>query len=444
MRAAAPSAPASAAGPLSGAEATLGGSQAGAAAADTSSTSASGDRGADPSQQGQQGRPFAAALASAQADCDRKPGSLAGPVSASIEEAAGEPQPLRLTSAAKAGGKSPAAAPAPGAPTATVAATPIPIVMPSAAADAPDAAGGVAAKADQGTAAAPAGSASVGKARSGKRSETAARPDQSALPAVAALLGAAAQASSVPAAASAPTSSAHRSSENGTDSAAAAAPGRVGANDTVPNDSPAQALVSVPSALRLGSTGASTSAGYTGGSFAASSAADRAGGASPGSASPATGLGPLMQNLAAAARATSATPAASIGVPVSHPDWPNALAAQVQWMATRQVQSATLRLSPEHLGPLEVRIDVTGSQINVNFTAHHADTREALAQAVPQLRQLFASGGLNLGEATVRQEARSSEQPPLPPQPGITGASETVEPVANTATQRLGLVDEYA
>jgi flagellar hook-length control protein FliK len=151
-----------------------------------------------------------------------------------------------------------------------------------------------------------------------------------------------------------------------------------------------------------------------------------------------------MQGLNAAANAPAAPPAASIGVPVAHPDWPHALAAQVQWMATRQIQSATLRLSPEHLGPLEVRIDVTRSQINVNFTAHHADTREALAQAVPQLRQLFAAGGLNLGEATVRQDPHSSHQPPPSPPSSATGAAETVERVANTAFQRLGLVDEYA
>jgi flagellar hook-length control protein FliK len=152
----------------------------------------------------------------------------------------------------------------------------------------------------------------------------------------------------------------------------------------------------------------------------------------------------MLQSLNTAASTATAGPTAGIGVPVAHSIWPNALAAQLQWMATRQVQSATLRLSPEHLGPLEVRIDVTRSQINVNFTAHHPDTREALAQAVPHLRQLFAAGGLNLGEATVQQEPRSSEQSLLPQPSNATSTSETVEPVANAATHRLGLVDEYA
>jgi flagellar hook-length control protein FliK len=152
----------------------------------------------------------------------------------------------------------------------------------------------------------------------------------------------------------------------------------------------------------------------------------------------------MLQSLSTVTSTATASPTVGIGVPVAHSSWPNALAAQLQWMATRQVQSATLRLSPEHLGPLEVRIDVTRSQINVNFTAHHPDTREALAQAVPQLRQLFAAGGLNLGEATVQQEPRSSGQSLLPQPSSATIASETVEPVANATTQRLGLVDEYA
>ncbi len=144
--------------------------------------------------------------------------------------------------------------------------------------------------------------------------------------------------------------------------------------------------------------------------------------------------------------AGSASIARAIAVPMSDPSWPQALAAQVHWMAGSQVQSATLRLSPEHLGPIQVRIELQQSQINVNFSAAHADTRAALADAVPRLREMLAAGGLSLGQATVQQEAPGggSARSQTASNPQARGAMETVDPVAVGAGRALGLLDEYA
>ncbi len=159
---------------------------------------------------------------------------------------------------------------------------------------------------------------------------------------------------------------------------------------------------------------------------------------------PATALVDLISGLTPAAGTVAVTPgAAAVALPVSDPHWPDAVAAQVQWLATRQIQSATLRLTPEHLGPLEVRIEVARSQVNVNFSAHHPETREALAQAVPRLRELFNASGLSLGQATVQQESPSGQQAAPALGRGREHSAQTVEPVANTAIGRLGLIDEY-
>ena len=134
----------------------------------------------------------------------------------------------------------------------------------------------------------------------------------------------------------------------------------------------------------------------------------------------------------------------SIGTPVSDPGWSRDLAAQVQMMASARIQSATLRLSPEHLGPVEVHIDMQSSQINVNFVAAHPDTRSALEQSVPMLRAMLAHGGLTLGQTQVQGEARSGSQSAgartgdnALPAPGE-------EPIAVTAVRGTGLIDEYA
>jgi flagellar hook-length control protein FliK len=156
----------------------------------------------------------------------------------------------------------------------------------------------------------------------------------------------------------------------------------------------------------------------------------------------------LLPQLLAAIPTSSDSTAVSrlINVPVSDPSWPQALAAQVQWMLGSQVQSATLRLSPAHLGPIQIRIDLQQSQINVSFSATHADTRSALAEAIPRLREMLASGGLTLGQANVQQDAPGGGHAQSQgASAGGSGADagETVEPVALAQRWALGLVDEY-
>jgi flagellar hook-length control protein FliK len=170
------------------------------------------------------------------------------------------------------------------------------------------------------------------------------------------------------------------------------------------------------------------------------------GGSSPAaqaSAAPsAQALSELMRSLAPAA-APAAGAAQSIAVPVGSAGWPGAMAAQVHWLVGSGVSSATLHLSPEHLGPVQVTIDLQSSQVNVSFSAAHADTRAAIEQALPKLREMFATGGLTLGQASVQQEARSGSQSASGAR--VTRVADTAGAAAPPpAVQALGLVDEYA
>lgn len=460
MRPSASNAPSSLAGALALTDAKIGSSGAGVATSESSSTAAASDRAADGSQDGTSGQPFAAALASAQADTDRKPGSQRAAVTAAIEEARGESAASQLTAEARHGTQmsaSRAASPiksnpelaaciAPVTSSGDVAAnaqTPMAIAVDSA--DDAAVTHGGAAKLESRSDGTATSTATRTKSRAGKPLRTTPVLDGAALSALSALLGVAATPTGVTApATSPPESSAQRTVRNAADAASASAPLSVAANQSLSHGLPAETGAAVATSISPLAVHGPNSGIDTNGASANAFAAARVEGDHNSGTALGSGLAPMLQSLNTVTSTATASPTLSMGVPVAHSSWPNALAAQLQWMATRQVQSATLRLSPEHLGPLEVRIDVMRSQININFTAHHPDTREALAQAVPQLRQLFAAGGLNLGEATVQQEPRSSEQS-LPPQPSsATTTSETVEPVANAAIQRLGLVDEYA
>ena len=70
-------------------------------------------------------------------------------------------------------------------------------------------------------------------------------------------------------------------------------------------------------------------------------------------------------------------------------------------MADNGVQSARLKLHPEHLGPLDVRIQIDDDVAQVWFAAQHGQTREALEAAIPRLREMFAEQGLQLSRADV-------------------------------------------
>lgn len=95
--------------------------------------------------------------------------------------------------------------------------------------------------------------------------------------------------------------------------------------------------------------------------------------------------------------------------PLSHPEWNKDLGERIVWMNSRAIPSAEIRLNPQHLGPISVRVDVTDDQATVVFTAQHAVVRETLEASIPKLREMMGAQQLNLVEVNVSQ-GPSSEQ----------------------------------
>jgi flagellar hook-length control protein FliK len=107
--------------------------------------------------------------------------------------------------------------------------------------------------------------------------------------------------------------------------------------------------------------------------------------------------------------------------------------------------TASLRLSPEHLGPLEIQISMNDDQASVYFGAAHADTRAALENALPKLREMFASQGLSLADAGVHREPPRQQGNPAAQSPASGNfAAENGEQTVAAAHVRLGLLDAYA
>ena len=139
----------------------------------------------------------------------------------------------------------------------------------------------------------------------------------------------------------------------------------------------------------------------------------------------------------------------TVGSPVGSTAWTDELGTKVTWMAHQGIESASLQLSPEHLGPLQVTISVRDGQASVWFGAAQPDTRSALQQSLPQLRQLFASQGLTLADAGVSRESpRGQDQQratrSVAPIAGVTAVTLDASTGGASLATTLGLVDTYA
>jgi flagellar hook-length control protein FliK len=133
-----------------------------------------------------------------------------------------------------------------------------------------------------------------------------------------------------------------------------------------------------------------------------------------------------------------------VQTPVGSAAWADEIGSRLTLMAEHGKQTASLRLSPEHLGPLEIRIAIHDDQASVWFGAAHADTRAAIEHALPRLRELFASQGMSLADAGVFHE------PPREQPSANTSVGGSREPAAeesilsSTVSVNVGLVDAYA
>ncbi|MFC4308538.1 flagellar hook-length control protein FliK [Steroidobacter flavus] len=153
---------------------------------------------------------------------------------------------------------------------------------------------------------------------------------------------------------------------------------------------------------------------------------------------PADNVSPLRQAEAAHAR--------PVNVPVGTAQWADEIGSRMTMMVEQGKHTASLRLSPEHLGPLEVRITMNGDQASVQFGAAHVDTRNAIENALPRLREMFASTGLSLADANVSREPPRQQQNPTSQSSSSSsnfGGDEGVTSVS-AAQVRLGLLDAYA
>ncbi len=100
----------------------------------------------------------------------------------------------------------------------------------------------------------------------------------------------------------------------------------------------------------------------------------------------------------------------SLDIPVGAKQWSEGVGERIQWMMNKGIDQAQIRLSPQHLGPLEIRVSMLNDQANVSIMAQHAVTREALENSLPRLREMLQESNLTLGSMDVGQREAPEQQ----------------------------------
>lgn len=202
-------------------------------------------------------------------------------------------------------------------------------------------------------------------------------------------------------------------------------------------------------------TGAGAGSGFALPAVAPAMAADGGAeapiGAEPGS----TIEAPAPALLSATAPSAATRPQAALAMaPIAMPAEPadgfdDGFGARIAWMADQRIGHAEIRLNPEHVGRIDVRVQLDGSQVRAEFHSAHAEVRQAIEASLPRLRELLGQHGLQLGQADVgqRQAGQDGSAPrsgAAPHAGGDTASGEDTPLSAPAHTRLRGLLDAYA
>ena len=163
---------------------------------------------------------------------------------------------------------------------------------------------------------------------------------------------------------------------------------------------------------------------------------------------------PLLHALQGMTEAKPTVASLFTGSPTATPhlggeDFDDAVGARVGWLADQKIGHAHIKITPNDLGPIEVRLQLDGDKVHASFTSAHADVRHALESSLPRLRDLLGEQGFQLGNADVGHQQTAPDGGRGDGRGGMNGddgepalADTTLSP--SQLIRQRGLVDAYA
>ncbi|WP_205738381.1 flagellar hook-length control protein FliK [Billgrantia endophytica] len=102
---------------------------------------------------------------------------------------------------------------------------------------------------------------------------------------------------------------------------------------------------------------------------------------------------------------------ASLATQVQSQAWPGQLGQQlIQFARLGGEQRIEMQLHPAELGPLSITLKMTEQGAQAQFLSAHAQVRQVIEQAIPQLRDALAEQGITLGDTSVGEQRQQDAQ----------------------------------
>jgi len=158
---------------------------------------------------------------------------------------------------------------------------------------------------------------------------------------------------------------------------------------------------------------------------------------------------PWLANLPSSASAATASASAILAPRVfDQTAWSAALAQQVTASAIAAAKETTVRVEPEGLGPIEVRVRVSSDHVDVRFAIEHPVTLNMVRAALPDLERMLAQSGLNLGDAQVAQQNAGHRERAASHRSSTSNLRDDESSVFPSAVEarpraRVGLLDDF-
>ncbi len=117
----------------------------------------------------------------------------------------------------------------------------------------------------------------------------------------------------------------------------------------------------------------------------------------------------------------------------------------VRWMADQKISHAHIKVTPNDLGTVEIRLRLDGDRVHADFSSAQAEVRQALENSLPRLRDMLGQHGFQLAHADVGQHHTSPSQGAASPHGESSADTEALTETPHTVRMTArGLVDAYA
>ncbi|MCB1875377.1 MAG: flagellar hook-length control protein FliK [Chromatiales bacterium] len=135
-------------------------------------------------------------------------------------------------------------------------------------------------------------------------------------------------------------------------------------------------------------------------------------------------------------------------------NWDKDLGNRIRWQVGGGQQTAEIKLSPPHLGALEIRVSVSNDQTHVQLVSHHAVVRDVMEANLPRLREMLAEQGMNQVNVNVSDQSLAQQRERGQAQTfDVVGGSQAddmdlsdseAEPLTSRGSAGMGQVDYFA